>query len=336
MKAPSPGVLARHSRELAALLGMGYGLVEALARVAERADAPFRALARNLEAEVRRGQTLGEALAVAGPALPQIFVRAVQVGEAAGDLPGALRAVADLLERAEWRRLGVWMALAYPRLVLTFGLLVGLLLLGLGGGIYGELLRGMSVQLPPSTRAALWLSDQARNGPFLLAVLLALGGLQVVVGGSLGTDSLRLRIPVLGTWIRRQESVVCLDWLEYLLAHRVPLDEALRLSAGACASPAFRAGLQSLAEEVSRGGTLAGHEVFPATASWLVARAEALEFPPGFLGRVARTLQRDVDLSSRRGLAVLEPLALIGLGALLAFLVFAFFLPLYQLVGVMG
>ncbi len=163
--------------------------------------------------------------------------------------------------------------------------------------------------------------------------------LDALLAGRWDLDGLRLRLPILGAWVRRHETVTCLEWLDYLLTRRVPLDEALRISAGASTSPAFGRALQRLADEVAAGSSLAeapSLRVLPATAAWLVGEAERREFPPGHLVRAGRLLQREVDLVSQRGLALVEPLALLGVGALVGFLIVAHFLPLYQMVGQMG
>lgn len=329
----APGQLARCSRDLGALLTLGYPLLEALGRVRLRAPRGPADLLARLEGRVRGGSSLAAALQ--GCPVPEPFRRAVQAGESAEDLPRALQRVADLLEAAEWRRLAMQAGLAYPRFLLA---------LGLGGGALLALVLPWLVQihgathlpLPAATRLAqalgAWL---ARPGSWL-AILTALVALDSLLTGRWGLDGWRLRLPVLGAWVRRQETVTCLEWLDDMLARRLPLDEALGVCAEATSSPAFGRAVRRLAAEVAAGSSLAAApslRILPSTAAWLVGEAERREFPPGHLVRVGRLLQREVDLSYQRGLALIEPLAMLGVGFLVGFLILAWFLPLYQAFG---
>ncbi len=330
------GMLARLLRDLGALLTLGHPLLEALGRVRLRARGHEARLLQVLEEHVRGGDSLARALQ--GCPVPQTLKRAVQAGEEAGDLPRALQQTADLLESTEWRHLGVRSALAYPRFVVVAGLVLGLVLALVLPTLFGGLAH-LDQELPLATRLGISLGQWLSSPMVLLLMVAGMLGIDALLAGRWGLDSWRLRLPVLGAWLRRQETVTCLEWLDHLLTRGLPLDEALRISAGAASSPAFAGELECLAGEVAQGSTLAeatALRVFPGTAAWLVTQAESREFPPGVLTRMARTLQREVDLTANRGLALVEPLALLAVGGLLGALVLAWFLPLYQLIGAMG
>lgn len=330
------GTLARMMRDLGALLTLGHPLLEALGRVRLRARGPEARLLQVLEEHVRGGDSLARALQDCP--VPQALKRAVQVGEEAGDLPRALQQTADLLESTEWRHLGVRSALAYPRFVVAAGLATGLALALILPTFFGGLAR-LDQDLPLATRMAMGLGQWLSSPVVGILMVTGMLGIDALLAGRWGLDSWRMRLPILGAWLRRQETVTCLEWLDYLLTRGLPLDEALRICAGASSSPAFVRELERLAGEVAQGSTLAeatSLRIFPGTASWLLTQAESREFPPGVLARMARTLQREVDLTANRGLALVEPLALLAVGAVLGFLVLAWFLPLYQLIGVLA
>jgi type II secretory pathway component PulF len=320
------GMLARLLRDLGALLTLGHPLLEALGRVRLRARGHEARLLQVLEEHVRGGDSLARALQ--GCPVPQTLKRAVQ----------ALQQTADLLESTEWRHLGVRSALAYPRFVVVAGLVLGLVLALVLPTLFGGLAH-LDQELPLATRLGISLGQWLSSPMVLVLMVAGMLGIDALLAGRWGLDSWRLRLPVLGAWLRRQETVTCLEWLDHLLTRGLPLDEALRISAGAASSPAFAGELECLAGEVAQGSTLAeatALRVFPGTAAWLVTQAESREFPPGVLTRMARTLQREVDLTANRGLALVEPLALLAVGGLLGALVLAWFLPLYQLIGAMG
>lgn len=321
---------AQVCRDLAALLRMGYAPVEAVQKVAERTGLPPL---KEAGAELLRGATMGAALR--RPGVPDLVGHGVAAGEAAGEPARALEEVSGLLEEAEWRRLTMLASLSYPCFLLV-GLSVLMLVLGAAGRSMREVLGGMSLVLPLPTRLAMGLGDFMTTPLGLLALLLPpLLAVGLLTGKA---DGLRLRLPILGGWLRRHQAGLWLRWLSYLLGLGVPLPVALRGAAGACASRSLERGLQDAAGRVEAGSALtpAVERLLPPFGRWLVGRAEAREFAPGTLEAAARVLEREADLAFDRSQPFLELLALVLVALFLGLAIASFFLPLYQLIGNMA
>lgn len=119
------------SRTLATLLGGGIPLVDAL-RVASRALGN-RFYAEQLAAvgqRVREGEALAAALAARG-VFPSVVVRMVEVGEATGALREMLTSVADFFDEEIDTRLGRFVALIEPVLLIVMGVVIAALLVAL-------------------------------------------------------------------------------------------------------------------------------------------------------------------------------------------------------------
>lgn len=321
---------AQVARDLAALLRMGYAPVEAVQKVAARTG--VTAL-KEAEGDLLRGSTLGQALR--RPGVPDLLSHGVAAGEAAGEPARALEEVSALLEEADWRRLTMLASLSYPSFLLV-GLSVLLLVLGLVGNSMSDVFRGMNMALPAPTRLAMAAGDFLRTPLGILAILIPPALAVMLLSG--GADDLRLRVPVLGGWIRRHQAGMWLRWLDYLLGLGVPLPTALRGAAGACASRSMERGLRAAADAVAEGSALAPAVagLLPPFGRWLVTRAEARELAPGTLGAAARVLEREADLAFDRSQPFLELLFLVAVAVLLGFAIASYFLPLYQLIGNLG
>ena len=119
------------SRTLATLLGGGIPLVDAL-------DVASRALGNRFYAEqlaaagqrVREGEALAAALAARG-IFPSVVVRMVEVGEATGALREMLTSVADFFDEELDTRLGRFVAVIEPVLLVVMGLVIAVLLVSL-------------------------------------------------------------------------------------------------------------------------------------------------------------------------------------------------------------
>ncbi|HXE72479.1 MAG TPA: type II secretion system F family protein [Candidatus Nitrosotenuis sp.] len=337
---------SRACQELAELLRLGYPLVEAVGRVRAAAPPALGRALETVEAQLLEGASLGQALERQGSfALP--LVRGIQAGEAAENPAEALEQVSALLEEEQHRRLGIRLALAYPRLALTVvAVLLWVVVAGAlqgfmtGGGLVA-IFEDMNLQLPLPTRILLAFTRLFPPAASLVLLVAFVAAWQVILSGSLGTDRLRQALPFLGGWLRRQDSVIWLLWMDYLLGRGVPLPQATDIAAQAAQTPTFRQRMQAVAARLARGEALsqalAGSGTLPEEGCWLVARAEQAGFhPPGCLARAAHILRLELELSYRRGLGALEPLAVVALGLLIGFVVLACFLPLYQLMGNMG
>ena len=295
-------------RRLAWLLRRDVPLEEALARVA-----PF---AQDVREKVGAGATLAQAFE--GSAFPRQFIAGLAAG---GEEPArALEETARRLDESRALRADLDAALLYPR-CLTLGLMV------LSLSLY------FWCNAVPSGRAS-W--EGVFSNPLSAVVALAfLVGLLALLSSAPALDALRLRMPVLGEWLRRREAASLLVWLEPALAAGMPLPEALRWAGQSSASPAYAASVRAAADELARGtpASVALAGCLPPVTLWLVARAEQQGFPPGHLSRAATFLARQLRLAARRGLEVLTP-ALIVLAGVTLFLIFR--VGLYPLLQQMG
>ena len=319
-------------RDLHVLLGNGVPVPEALERIQSKATGRWRVGLRKAQEAAASGSTLSQALRAAG-AFPRLLVEGM---DSAVDHEPLLR-ISELLEEAEWKQRQTQLILSYPFLLLVAGLFLMWLVYGVAGGALIPLLEGMNLALPAVTRVSLAVTKVVSSPVFVLFEVLLVGWVYALLSGRAGT---RLRLPLVGDWIRRSESVSWLNWLDYFMAQDMPLPEAMRRAAAACADPTFRAKVEAAAAAAERGQELSkalGREAaLPPLALQMLSRGESLEFPPGYVAGVAALLKREQEVESEGGLACLEVAGLLSLFVIVPPMVIGFLLPLYQLLGNLG
>ncbi|HEY4002451.1 MAG TPA: type II secretion system F family protein [Candidatus Xenobia bacterium] len=331
------------ARELAALLRMGYHMPEALARLKSSARSSIRPVLDTLEQRTLAGDVLGDAVARTG-AFPPMVVRGLAAARDSQAILQTLDHLANMLERDEDRRLGIVGALAYPRLLLLIVAVLGWLMLGpVLHAFYSsnqtELSYQMSNpdQLQPYTAAAYGLSTWLCSWPGLLGLIVMVGFLEGVMSGWWGTTRWWPRLPLIGSRMRLLDTITWCDWLNHLLAQGAPLPEAVSLAAEGAMSEDFTTRMKRVVKRLEQGGTLsdslAAERVVPPSAGWLIAHAEAIQFARPALDRAARCMERGLLEKNGRDLAMLEPLAVLGLGLVMGLALSFFFLPLYTLMG---
>lgn len=110
--------------DLKELLRAGFPITEALQQIQQASSGKHGALAARLEASIRGGSTLAEALMSS----PRLFSREtcswVRAGEASGKLDQVLTSIVTSLDRRRELRDRVLKKLAYPLFVLCFALII--------------------------------------------------------------------------------------------------------------------------------------------------------------------------------------------------------------------
>ena len=283
-----------------------------------------------VESAVRGGKSLHQALQPYESELGSQYLVLIKAGEASGALGEVLNDLTRQLEEQDRLRNHVISVLTYPMILLVVAILSVVMLLAFVVPQFREIFDSMGDALPLSTRMVLSISDFLRSHWVWLVILLAL-----VVGatsrwinspaGRVAWDRIRLKIPLLGAVLRSLEWSIYFRTLGVLLQRGVPLVEALRIAGDALSNKALQAEVSPLVSAVKSGKRLsvgfasvtsAGAGVVP-----LIKVAEETgELDPVLLG-LAERFEVEGQRTMTRVLAAMEPLIIIVLGMMVAFII---------------
>ena len=333
--------LALLTRQLATLLKAGLPVDEALAALAEQNDDnQMRTLVVSLRARVLEGASLAAGLADAPESFPEIYRASVAAGEQSGRLDQVLTRLADYSEARDALNQKVWAALAYPLLltIVAVAVVTGLLAYVVPQivGVFTQ----MHQALPWPTRALLALSSFVKAWGWLLLVLIVVAAL----GGKLALRAeaaryrwheLLLRLPLIGRLVRAANTARCTRTLALLTASAVPLLDSLQIGAQVVANLPMRAAIKRAAAKVREGGSfsraLGESGYFPPVALRLIASGERAGELERMLDEAANNQQRDLDRWVATLTAILGPLVILLVGAMVLFIVLAILLPIFEM-----
>jgi general secretion pathway protein F len=332
--------LTLFTRQLATLVTVSP-LEEALRTVSRQSEKEeVRRILGAVHREVLEGRRLSEAMAREGKSFPPLYRAMVSAGESSGTLASILERLAALLERQAQVRGKVLSALAYPvvlSLVATF--VVFALMIFVVPKVV-EQFQDVGQELPWLTRTVIGISNFLAG--YWWALLLGLIALGLLWSRALRQDSFRfgfdgflLRLPVLGRLQRDLHAARLARTLSTMVASRLPLLEGLRLTTQTVHNRVLRKASEDIAEAVRTGGSLSGAlkraAVFPPLLVYLAASGEAAGKLDVMLERAADYLEREFDAFTSTALALLEPLIIIFMGAVVALIVLSILLPILQL-----
>lgn len=333
-------------RELAALLRAGLPLSQGIDILIESPELePLRPALAGVRDRVREGASPADAFEGTGSLTP-FESAAMQAGQRAGALGDALSRLAGFMEEQTRIRSRVRSALVYPVFVGVVALAIAIGMLGFMLPAFARIFEEARIPLPPLTRMVLAAGSMA--GTLGLPVA-AMAAAAVWIGRRRARSSpaFRARVeralthigPVGGPWTALAGMRFARTF-SLLLRGGVPLLETIRLSGRATGSAWVEAEIEREIESVRHGGRFADAirrvEPLRATlASW--ARAgEAGGDLPGMLDIAASRCEESWDRALTRSMALLEPLLILVLGALVFVLALAILLPILSLNQGMG
>ena len=333
--------LALFSRQFATLLLAGLNIERALAALVEQEDSDkLRGVLASVHQDVLAGQGLGHTLARHTRAFPRYYAAIIQAGEEAGALSQVMERLAEYLERGQALRQKVGVALIYPIIVtLVAFLVIGVLLTYVVPQVVAVFEQSRQT-LPWLTRALIVVSDLVRE-TWWIGLILALGGgftarrLLAIEAIRLRWHHFLLRLPIIGSLRSSLASARFANTLSVLVGSGVPIINALGYAGASLDDEVCRRATTDAAARVREGQnisrSLKQSGVFPGMLLHLVASGEA----SGELSRVLEQAARQQELSAETRLsaltAVLEPLLILIMGAVVLVIVLATLEPIIDM-----
>lgn len=333
-------------KQWSVLLRAGIPVAQALRdAVSRREGTAVGRVAMAVAAEVEGGRALSDAASCFPSVFPAHFVASIEAAERTATVPEAIARHLEQLSRLREVRRTVIAAATYPALLLVMLVAVSVFFLVSVLPNFAEVYSDSLVQLPAATRILIRASESARRNPILLlavpvAAAFLLRSTWRSSAGRVWIEQRLLRFPRIGGVVMDLYLSRLTRTLSTLLKGGYPLLEALRVSASAPGSLLLEGRLVAVAARVEGGEALAAalraDGTLPDLAVRLVEAGERGGSLPEMLVEVADWCEEDLRHRVKILTAMLEPLLMILVGAVVGGLVVAIYLPIFQLAGVIG
>ena len=335
------GSVALFARQLSTMISAGLPLVRSLRSIArDHHDAKLALVLHQVADDVQKGEPLGTAMGRHPHIFDEVFVSLVHTGEASGTLDTVMDHTANYLERAEVLRLKVEAALRYPIFVMTFAVLVFLAMLFKIVPMFSSIYARFRVQLPLPTRILLGMSQEAASHAPLwvaLAILIWIGVSywSRTERGKYAIDNAKLNMPLFGPLVRMYAVTKFARTLGILTESGTHILGALKVMRPVPGNKVLERGIDDVRAQVEEGISLsramADTGVFPDMLVQMTSTGEET-------GKLDQMLMRTADFYEQRvsakveGLSsLIEPIAIVVLGAVIGMMLIALYLPIFNL-----
>jgi MSHA biogenesis protein MshG len=343
---PSTMDLVLFARQMYSITKSGLPLLRGLRGLAESThNAILRNVLHDVLQSLESGRDLASSLARHPTVFPPLFLSIVRVGESTGTLDKSFLRLCDYLSQDQDIQDRVKSAIRYPLIVVAvIGLAIAVITVFVIPN-FAPLFRALGDDIPWPTRVLMGTSSFVRdNGIALLAALGAgLYGARRYIdttGGRYRWDRLKLGVPVLGDLMHQAILSRVMRSLSISLDAGLPMIQALSLLARSAGNEYLAERLLRLRDAVERGDPLSRAamtaDIFPPLVLQMIAVGEETGDLTRLLDEVAGFYQREVDYRLRNLTALIEPILIIFVGAMVTVLALGVFLPLWNMIAKVG
>jgi type IV pilus assembly protein PilC len=321
------------------LIKAGLPILRALDLLADRASSPkLRPVISQLRDRVREGKSLSEAVAEAG-VFSKVYSTAILAGEKSGNLSGVLDYYIAYQRVSTGVRKKILASLVYPILLLTVAIVIVTYLVTAVIPKFALLYRDLNVELPGPTKLLIALTVDYRYAVLGGVALLALTVAAIFLWsrseeGGTSLDRLKFRLPVIGDTLLKFQVAQFSRTLATLLTGGTPLVAGLQTAADAITSKLLRSTVSQATQMVREGeslsAALSSKGVMPDMALDMIEVGESSGALSPMLTSVAEFYEEEVNLRLSALVAVIEPLLLIFMGMLVAFILISLYLPIFS------
>jgi type IV pilus assembly protein PilC len=334
------------NQELATLLKAGMPLVQSLDILRSRLSNPlFKSVLDDVHEKVRGGTALSDAFAAHGDLFPSVYTASLMAGERAGNLDAVLRRYVAYAKTVDTVRSKTISAMIYPAILVTLALGLVTIIVVKVVPTFADFYTSFDAELPLSTRIIVAASNLIRGQLWL--ILIALVGAVVGFfswirqpGQGARFDAMLLKLPFVGGSFHKFATSQMARTLATLLGGGIPLVNALEIAARSTGNRHLGQELEVVAQRVREGQSLAAtlleRHVVPDVAIKMIEVGESTGALTEMLNSLADFFDEEIDTEVGRFVTMVEPALLVVMGIVIATIVLALYMPLFNLSSVVG
>lgn len=330
--------LAQFCRQFSIMLESGISIANALDVLrAQTVNPTLKDCLNDIYNNIQKGIALSSVMRSFPDIFPPILLSMVEAGEVSGQLDKVFTRMAGHFEKEHKQKQKLKGAMTYPVIVLIVAALVVTILVVKVIPTFGEALAGMNVELPALTQVMLNVSHFFTSYWYLMlfGLILLISGIKMMSKTSRGKiilDNISLKIPVASEVIKTLLTARFSRSLSTLLSSGVLMLESLQITKRVLNNSILIERMDKAIDNVKQGRSLTQ------------AITEIQYFPPLLLsmlktgeetGNIDETLEKAADFYEdqtedklQRLMTLLEPLIMIVLGGVVAFILFSVLYPM--------
>ena len=346
LKPPSTKTLAVSTKQLSSMLRTGLPLLEALNILSESSDdKTLKAVFKEASIGISRGATFQEILVKHPDIFDEMYLALVSAGETAGLLPEVLDREAKLLESLSQIKGQIKSALTYPIAIFALTFIVIIIMLVFVIPVFTDMYSSSGAELPALTQFLVNASNLIKDPSFLLKSIPALIIGFILVKKQIKTnkfinwkDSMLLKLPITKELVTKSCLANFSRTLSSLNSAGVPILEALMISKKTLGNRVFQRIADKMNTEIQAGQPIykvlaLEVKVIPIMFTSMFRIGEETGELSEMVDKLADFYEDEVSTSVKSLTSVLEPLMIVFVAIVVAFILVAMYLPMFNMMS---
>lgn len=331
-------------RQLATMISAGLPLTQSLEILAAQAQNPlFKRTLTEVLSDVEGGSGLADSFKKHPKVFDNIVLNLIKAGEDSGKLEEIFLRLADELEHQRDFQNKVQSAMIYPVIIFVTVFIVVALVMVFMIPTMSDIFAEFGSDLPAITKVLIAMSNFVRNYWWVVIILLTGGGvgLKYYIDTPAGRDvfdRIKLKIPIFGNLSTKIELAQFTQTMHLLVASGIPILDALDLVSSSLGNVHFQKAVKNAEKEVEKGSSLAipisRAEEFPLIVSQMIGVGEETGKLDNVLDKMAEYYGSEVDIMTENLSSIIEPVMLVIMGVIVAFVAIAVYMPMFSLANV--
>ena len=311
----------------------------------QTSDRLMKRILTECAADVSAGYSLAASLDKNGKKIPVAFIETVRAGEESGTLEVCFDRLTTYYDKAYKVKKKVKSALSYPIFVIVLAVIVvGIVMVKLVPTML-ELFGNMGSELPLPTRMLIAISDFfVAYWPLLIVIgaVIALGYrlYSKTPDGEMKLAKLKLKLPIIGKISTMNSASQFSNTISTLLTAGLPMARVLSIVSKVIDNKAVGKSIEELVVDIESGKALGevlkSNEYLPEMCTEMAAVGEESGSLEETMATIGAYYDEEAVAASDKAVAMIEPVMTVGLGILVGFILFAIYLPMFNMYNGIG
>ena len=295
---------------------------------------------QQLSEKVKRGQPFSESIAEFPKVFNRLTCAIIMAGETSGNLAGAMQKLAMYFENRDKLAKKIKGAMAYPVFVMSFIVIIVIFIMAFIVPRFVKIFDQIGGELPAFTRGFMWVYESLAHNLLYIAggiflLVMALSWLSRTRSGHYMFSKIALALPLFGGVFTQAFIITFCRTTATLLMAGVSVLEAFNILTGMTNNDIIRTAILRTREYIVGGSNISlsmgAAGFFPNMVVKMIQVGEESGSLPAVLEKASQHYERKVDATITTMMSLLEPIMIISVGAVVATVVIALYLPIFTM-----
>ncbi len=337
---------SQYNQKLITLLKSGVSFIRALAVIIENmAKGNLKEILIKAETDIKNGMQISDAFTSRLIPFQRIYRASLMAGERSGNLEAILEKFNIYLEKISNLRRKTMSSLSYPIILFVFMIAMVMVILLYAIPVFSSFYDNFQAELPTMTKLLISTANFLKDNIhfIVLAVVLVIYILRLLekkLPNVVIIEYIKLKIPIIGKIIMENAMAIFTRTLSILISGGITIPESTTIAVETFANKYFILKVKDLPDKIHEGkllsDVLAEVDIFPGIMIEAIRVGESSGNLVDVLDNNADYFENGIDTKVNTLISLIEPVLIIVMGFVIAFMLIAVYLPIFSTIRIVG